>query len=276
MNLIPGLYIIPTPIGNIEDITLRALKILRSSDVICTEDTRICTKLLEKHSIKVPKLQIYNDHSSDSARQKIKEYIENGKIVSLTSDAGTPMISDPGYKLIKDLIESGIYIESLPGPCAAITALSISGLPTDKFYFAGFMPRTMQSRQSNLEALANLDATLIFYDAPTRILDSLTAVYKTLGDREICVARELTKTFQTISRGKISDIIGANLIKQKGEFVLLISGKKPELSLSEDNITNEIKLMKSSGLSGKDIAELLTKKYGKGISKSKIYKILQE
>ncbi len=277
MELKPGLYIVATPIGNLEDITLRALFALKNCDIIYCEDTRTTHKLLQKHEIADKKLAIYNDHSTEDARGKIAALIKEGKVICLVSDAGTPLISDPGYKLIRFLQDQNLHIDALPGACAAISALTLSGLATDKFFFAGFMPRTEHARNKLLASLSNVEASIILYEAPSRIFDSLVAIEKTLGNREIVVARELTKMFQTIVRKPVSEII-ANFeaIKLKGEFVLIISGEKAEIEFSEERILELIAEMKNSGMTSKDIAEKLTAKFQKKITKNEIYKLCKD
>ena len=272
MKLQSGLYIVATPIGNLEDITLRALFVLKNCDIIYCEDTRLAQKLLLKHGIKGKKLAIYNDHSDESERVRIAKKIHEGKMICLVSDAGTPLISDPGYKLVRFLQEKEIYIDVLPGPCAAISALVLSGLPTDRFFFAGFMPKTMVGREKLLQSLENLAATIILYDAAPRIFDSLVAIEKVLGNREVAVVREMTKIFQTVIRRSVAEIIGQfDMVKTRGEFVILISSAKPEIEFSKEDIMEQIKQMQKIGKSKKDIAEELMVKLNKKITKNEIY-----
>ena len=277
MKLEAGLYIVSTPIGNLEDITIRGISALNNCDIIYCEDTRNCNKLLEKYGIKLKKLGIYNDHSTEKTRQEIVSAILSWKSVCLISDAGTPLISDPGYKLVRNLQELGLKIDAIPGACAAINALVLSGLATDKFYFAGFMPRTAHAREKELEPLVSLKASIIFYDTGARILDSLVAVKKIMGNREICIARELTKIYQTVIRRNIDDIINnPDEIKLKGEFVLIISGEKPDIEFAPEEAEEYIKSLLARGASGKDIAENLTAKFGKKISKNEIYNLVSK
>jgi len=272
MNFRPGLYIVSTPIGNLNDITIRALENLKNSDIILCEDTRISAKLLAKHNI-TGSLSIYNDKSDETTRKYIIKNIEAGKVVSLISDAGTPLISDPGYKLVREVKEKGYFIDIAPGVSAPIAALTLSGLPSDRFIFAGFLPKTDIGREKVFLEFAGVDATLIFFDRSTRIVDSLQAALKILGNREANVSRELTKLFQESRTVDIESLIkyySHNL--PKGEIVLLISGKK-SLESSEEKLITEIKNLLILGTHTKDITQQLFQKYHKHYKKSKIYKI---
>ncbi len=272
MNFRPGLYIVSTPIGNLNDIIIRALENLKNSDIILCEDTRISAKLLAKHNI-TGSLSIYNDKSDETTRKYIIKNIEAGKVVSLISDAGTPLISDPGYKLVREVKEKGYFIDIAPGVSAPIAALTLSGLPSDRFIFAGFLPKTDIGREKVFLEFAEVDATLIFFDRSTRIVDSLQAALKILGNREANVSRELTKLFQESRTSDIESLIkyySHNL--PKGEIVLLISGKK-SLESSEEKLITEIKNLLILGTHTKDITQQLFQKYHKHYKKSKIYKI---
>lgn len=272
MNFRPGLYIVSTPIGNLNDITIRALETLKNSDIILCEDTRISAKLLAKHNI-TGSLSIYNDKSDETTRKYIIKNIEAGKLVSLISDAGTPLISDPGYKLVREVKEKGYFIDIAPGVSAPIAALTLSGLPSDRFIFAGFLPKTDIGREKVFLEFAEVDATLIFFDRSTRIVDSLQVGLKILGNREANVSRELTKLFQESRTSDIESLIkyySHNL--PKGEIVLLISGKK-SLESSEEKLITEIKNLLILGTHTKDITQQLFQKYHKHYKKSKIYKI---
>ena len=272
MNFRPGLYIVSTPIGNLNDITIRALETLKNSDIILCEDTRISAKLLAKHNI-TGSLSIYNDKSDETTRKYIIKNIEAGKVVSLISDAGTPLISDPGYRLVREVKEKGYFIDIAPGVSAPIAALTLSGLPSDRFIFAGFLPKTDIGREKVFLEFAEVDATLIFFDRSTRIVDSLQAALKILGNREANVSRELTKLFQESRTSDIESLIkyySHNL--PKGEIVLLISGKK-SLESSEEKLITEIKNLLILDTHTKDITQQLFQKYHKHYKKSKIYKI---
>jgi 16S rRNA (cytidine1402-2'-O)-methyltransferase len=272
VNLKPGLYIVSTPIGNLGDITLRALSTLSSSDIIFCEDTRVSSKLLAKHSIKVP-LKVYNDNSDESQRYYIKSLIHGGKVVSLISDAGTPLVSDPGYKLVRDFKKQGVHVDVLPGACAAIAALSISGLPTNRFLFAGFLPKTKEGRARVFEELSGLDTTLVFYETANRLLQSLEVAHEILGDRDANVAREITKLYQESRFAPLSELhehYSQN--PARGEIVLSISGKSSQI-ITEDILKKEITDILSSGQSAKSASDIIFVKYKNQFSRKEIYKI---
>lgn len=272
----PGLYIVSTPIGNLDDITFRALEALKNSTVILCEDTRISKKLLVKHNIKT-KLQVYNDHSDNQSREIICKLIDNGAIVSLISDAGTPLISDPGYKLVRQLRKLNYHIDVIPGVSALTTAIPISGLPSDRFLFAGFLPKTIEGKKKIFTELASIKATLIFFETASRIERSLHTALAIFGNREICVARELTKLHQEVKSGLIENVI--NFYKQniiKGEIVLLISGVSEETNAA--NLANDLEkfihLYLSKGWSAKSITDTANENFGKSYSKKEIYAIV--
>ena len=219
------LYIVSTPIGNLEDITLRALRILKEVDLIAAEDTRHTGLLLRHFSIHTP-LTSYFEGNEMKKREFILSKLNQGDRIALVSDAGTPGISDPGYRLVRLAIEHEIPVIPIPGPSATITALSVSGLPTDAFLFKGFLPNKSKKRRDLLKQLEEVKETLIFYESPHRIQETLKDIFETLGDREIVLTRELTKLYEEILRGKVSKIV--NWIaerKIKGEITLAISGK---------------------------------------------------
>ncbi|EQB62477.1 MAG: hypothetical protein RBG1_1C00001G0056 [candidate division Zixibacteria bacterium RBG-1] len=220
------LYVVSTPIGNLSDITLRAIETLKQVDLIAAEDTRHSGILLKNYSITTP-LTSYHDFNKQKKGPELIQQILSGRSVALVSDAGTPGISDPGYLLIKLAIENQIQIVPIPGPAAFISALVVSGLPTDKFSFEGFLPNKPQKRRRRLEELAQEKRTLIFYESPYRLLKFLEEVRQILGDRRICVARELTKKFEEIKRGAVSEVLGYfQQGKVKGELIIVVEGKK--------------------------------------------------
>lgn len=269
----PGLYIVSTPIGNMQDITFRAVETLQKSDIIFCEDSRVAKKLLEKHNIQTS-LKVYNDNSSDKIRDYIEAEISKGKIVSLISDAGTPLISDPGYKLIRHLKSLGVNIDVIPGACAAIAALTLSGLPTDKFFFGGFLPKTTQAIEKTFEKLRDLEASLIFYESPNRITKTMQIAQKILGDRLANVGRELTKLYQESVSLPISELIIYYQNKPpKGEVVFIIEGPKKDLPIEE--IEQEARALLRQGLSVRSVTDMLFEKYGEYVGRSKIYKIVQ-
>ncbi len=220
------LYIVSTPIGNREDITLRALRVLKEVDLIAAEDTRHTGLLLRHFGITTP-LTSYFEGNESRKKEFIFSKLMQGERVALVSDAGTPGISDPGFRLIRTATENRIPIVPVPGPSAVIVALSVSGLPTDAFLFKGFLPHKMKKRRDLLKELADVRETLIFYESPHRISETLKDIYEVLGDREIVLTRELTKIYEEVLRGRVSEVqtqIGGR--KLKGEITLVISGKK--------------------------------------------------
>jgi 16S rRNA (cytidine1402-2'-O)-methyltransferase len=218
----PGLYIVATPIGNLGDITLRAADVLRRCDVVACEDTRVTGKLMKHLGVSKP-LWRYDDHSEHRDRERLVETLRS-RAVALVSDAGTPLVSDPGYRLVNDCRAEGIAVTVLPGPCAAIAGLSVSGLPNDRFLFAGFLPSKEKARRDVLTELAGVDATLIFYETAPRLTKSLAAIGEALPDREIAVARELTKIHEELRRGLADGLIAwFEAHPPKGEIVLLIA-----------------------------------------------------
>lgn len=219
------LYIVSTPIGNLEDITLRALRALREVDLIAAEDTRHTHILLQKYDIKTP-LTSFHSYSTDAKLESIVNELKNGKEVALVSDAGTPGISDPAYSLIRRAIEEGVKIVPIPGASALLAAIVTSGLPMDKFVYLGFLP-LKKGRQTLLKSLQNEERTLVIYESPHRLVKTLGHLKEYLGDREIAVCRELTKIFEETLRMNISSAIEHfNRKKPKGEFVLVVKGAK--------------------------------------------------
>ncbi|HPU94793.1 MAG TPA: 16S rRNA (cytidine(1402)-2'-O)-methyltransferase [Candidatus Gracilibacteria bacterium] len=219
------LYIVSTPIGNLEDITLRALRALREVDLIAAEDTRHTHILLQKYDIKTP-LTSFHSYSTDAKLESIVNELKNGKEVALVSDAGTPGISDPAYSLIRRAIEEGVKIVPIPGASALLAAIVTSGLPMDKFVYLGFLP-LKKGRQTLLKSLQNEERTLVIYESPHRLVKTLEHLKEYLGDREIAVCRELTKIFEETLRMNISSAIEHFTRKKpKGEFVLVVKGAK--------------------------------------------------
>ena len=219
-----ALYIVPTPIGNIGDITLRALEILKAVDLIAAEDTRHSRTLMMHYDISTP-LVSFHEHSENRVVEQLADRVAGGESIALISDAGTPLVSDPGYALVRGVQARGLNVIPLPGACAAITALSAAGLPTHHFHFEGFLPAKQVARVKRLEAIKSLNTTVIFYEAPHRIVDLITDMLAVFGvDHEICLARELTKTFETIRRAPLGDIrewVLNDANQQKGEFVVI-------------------------------------------------------
>jgi len=230
--LAAGLYILATPIGNARDISLRALETLKSCNVIAAEDTRVTSKLLSIHGISKP-LIAYNDHNAPQMRPKILGRLAQGELVALVSDAGTPLVSDPGYKLVREAIAAGVHIVALPGPSAVLAGLTLSGLPSDRFLFAGFLPSRSGERKSALEELKGIRATLIFFESAQRLAESLAAMAEVLGDRACAMTRELTKLHEEVRRGSLTEL-AAHYEKAgapKGEVTLLVG---PPLEAAPD------------------------------------------
>lgn len=227
-SLEPGLYIVATPIGNLGDITLRAVETLRSVAAIACEDTRVTGKLLHHLGIK-QKLIRYDDHASDATRDHLLHLASTGP-VALVSDAGTPLISDPGFRLVRAARDSGVPVFSLPGPSAAIVALTLAGLPSDRFLFAGFLPPKDKARRETLAELATLRATLVFYETAPRLADSLTAIAEVLPGREVAVARELTKKFEECRTGTPEAVLAHYAAHPpKGEIALVVGPPPAEV-----------------------------------------------
>jgi 16S rRNA (cytidine1402-2'-O)-methyltransferase len=222
-ELAAGLYLLATPIGNARDISLRALDVLNGASVIAAEDTRVTAKLLAIHGVQKPLIP-YNDHNGQQMRPKILARLEQGDAVVLVSDAGTPLVSDPGYKLVREVIAANLPVVAIPGASAALTGLQLSGLPSDRFLFAGFLPAKAGERQSALEELKGLRATLIFFESAQRLGETLQAMAQVLGERAAAVARELTKLHEEVRRGSLSELAShyEKAGPPKGEVTLLV------------------------------------------------------
>lgn len=218
------LYLVPTPIGNLGDITSRALKILSEVDVVACEDTRVSGRLLSKFEIK-KKLVSYHEFNERKRAGELAEMLKSGQSIAVVTDAGSPGISDPAYRIVKAAIDAGLTVIPLPGPNALIPALSGSGLPTDRFFFEGFLPHKSGARRTRLAKLAEFEHTLVFYESPHRVVKSLDDMQEMLGDRPACLAREISKKFEEFLRGNISEILSAMSGRTiKGEIVLIIAG----------------------------------------------------
>jgi len=268
----PGiLYVVATPIGNLEDITLRALRILKEVDLIAAEDTRHTQILLNHYDIHTP-LTSYHEHNERTKAQPLVERLVRGENVALLCDAGTPAIADPGYRLVIEATRAGVRVIPLPGASALAAVLSASGLPTDRFVFEGFLPAKKQERKTKLQALRNESRTLVFYEAPHRLMESLQDLQQILGDREIVVAREVSKVYEEFLRGTLDKII-AQLAEQtvKGEITLVVRGSTNESSVSEKELEAEIQQLAEGGMGIKAISEFLSDRYH--VSKRKVYQM---
>ena len=223
-HLPTGLYVLATPIGNARDISLRALDVLKGCDVIAAEDTRVTSKLLAIHGVSKPLIP-YNDHNAPEMRPKILARLERGEAVVLVSDAGTPLVSDPGYKLVRAVVAAGAAVVAIPGPSAVLAGLTLSGLPSDRFLFAGFLPSRQGERKTALEEFKTVRATLIFFESAQRLSESLGAMADVLGDRACAVTRELTKMHEEVRRGSLGELAALYAEKgpPKGEVTIVVA-----------------------------------------------------
>jgi 16S rRNA (cytidine1402-2'-O)-methyltransferase len=270
----PGtLYVVGTPIGNLEDITFRAVRILQTVDLIAAEDTRHTGKLLQHLQVKTPQVS-YHEHNRSSRIPEILEHLGNGKAIALVSDAGMPGISDPGYELIKACIDAGMKVVPIPGASAAITALSAAGLPTNRFVFEGFLPPKAQQRQEHLETLQTESRTIIFYESPHRLPQTLQDLADIFGDdRQIVLARELTKLYEEFWRGTIAEAIA--LYKQRepqGEYTLVVAGTPASQPLlTEAELKAELQQLINQGISRSQASRQLAK--FTSLSRRQIYQL---
>ncbi|MBI1882663.1 MAG: 16S rRNA (cytidine(1402)-2'-O)-methyltransferase [Chlamydiae bacterium] len=270
------LYVVSTPIGNLEDITLRALRILKEVTLIACEDTRQTSKLLQRYDIHKPLVSCH-DFNEKSRSLDLIERLRQGQDIALVSDAGTPGISDPGFKVIALAIEHQIPVFAIPGPAAFLTALTISGLPLHRFAFEGFLPERKMARRKFLMDLKAEPRTLIFYESVRRIKESLKDLFEIFGNRKVTVARELTKKFETFERGFLKEILSRLDLKNlKGEFVLVVQGFKEEeihvSSLDESTLVQEVEeTMKNHNLSKKEAVKWVAEM--KGLSRKYVYRL---
>lgn len=229
-----GLHIVATPIGNLRDITLRALDTLAGADFVLAEDTRTTGKLFSHYGISTA-LEPYHDHNAARARPSILRRLAAGATAALVSDAGTPLISDPGYKLVREVAEAGIKIFTVPGPSAAIAALSVAALPTDRFFFAGFLPQKPAARRAALAEIASVPGTSVFYETGPRLAATLADMSAVLGDRPAAVAREMTKLYEEVTRGSLADLAASYVnAPPKGELVILVSPPDASAAVADD------------------------------------------
>lgn len=268
----PGLNLVATPIGNLADITLRSLMALFSADLIICEDTRHTGKLLKSYNIKKPKIS-YHDHSDNEKRLKILNLLAQGKKLAFVTDAGLPLISDPGYKLVQDVVEAGFSVHCLPGPNAALTALVTSGLSTATFLFLGFVPSKKKERNAALEKIRNNRSTLIFYETAKRMPALLLACKSILGNRRCCLSREITKRYEEHKRGRLEEVLNnIETLTLKGECVLVIEGCTDSslllLEEEEKDWRRELEIEKEKS-SLKEAARSIAKKYN--ISRREVY-----
>ena len=275
------LYICGTPIGNLEDMTYRVVRVLSEVDLIAAEDTRQSVKLLNHFDIKTP-LTSYYEHNKDVKGPQLIKLLQEGKDIALVTDAGMPGISDPGEDLIKLCYENNVPVTVVPGPTAVVTALVLSGLNSRSYIFEGFLPRNKKQRAEVLERLVDESRTTVFYEAPHHLVDTLDSIYKTVGDRNIAVARELTKKHETVNRGAVGEVL--EYFKEnepKGEFVLVLEGKDKEkikedkiASFEEMTIEEHFNMYIEQGMSEKDSMKQVAK--DRGIGKRDVYAYIKK
>ncbi|MGE0884512.1 MAG: 16S rRNA (cytidine(1402)-2'-O)-methyltransferase [Blastocatellales bacterium] len=272
-----ALYLVSTPIGNLEDITLRAISVMKSVDLIACEDTRHTRRLLDHFGINKPTVS-YHEHNEQARAEELVQQMVGGKSIAIVTDAGTPGISDPAYRIVTAAIENGIKVVPVPGAVALIAGLTASGLPTDSFLFAGFLPNKKMARQARLEELKSERATLVFYEAPHRVRETLADALEILGDRQASLARELTKLHEQFIRGKLSEIIAHfDSHEPRGEMTLVIAGNgKDNLTAVETGSINEQiqRLMNDLNLSRNEALKLAAK--SRGLSKREAYQLMLE
>ena len=270
--LAPGLYLVATPIGNLADISLRALAVLARADLIAAEDTRHSKKLLSHFGI-AAKLTPYHEHNAERERPRLIARLRAGQSVALISDAGTPLISDPGYKLVRTALDAGLMVTSIPGPSAALAALTSSGMPTDTFLFAGFLPPKSGPRRARLEELKTAPATLVFFESAPRLAKSLADMADMLGPREGTIAKELTKLHESVTRGRLDQLAGelSGAATLKGEFVVVVAPPEAdETEASDEKIAEQLeKALKLESFRDavRSVAEVLN------VSRARVYEL---
>jgi len=263
-HLTPGLYIVATPIGNLGDMTLRALETLKAADVIACEDTRETGKLAQVYGISAPRLP-YHDHNAAEMRPKIIEKLKQGQVVALVSDAGMPLISDPGYKLVRACRDEGLPVTCVPGASASLTGLVLSGLPADRFFFGGFLPAKSAARRTALADIAAVPATLVFYETAPRLAESLADMQAVLGARPAAVARELTKKFEEVRTGSLAELAAhyADAGEPRGEIVVIVGQGDAAAAWDETRVDARLaEVMQHQGLRVKEAAALVAAESG--------------
>ncbi len=277
------LYLVATPIGNLADMTYRAIETLKSVAVIAAEDTRQTRKLLTHFEITGPRMISYHEHNKNSKEEAILSVLRAGDSVALVSDAGTPGISDPGADIVRAAVEEGFAVVPIPGAVAGVTALIASGLPTERFSFVGFLPRDKKKRQRELELLKHYPDTLVFYEAPHRVEETIKALLEVLGDRHLVIGRELTKRFEQFSRGKLSECLEwFRKEKPRGEFVVIVEGSGGELEnpfvektwWEELSLSDHVEKVVQSGIPKKEAVKLVAKE--RGMPKREVYNAVIE
>lgn len=266
-NNSPSLYLIPTPIGNMEDITIRALNILKEVDVIFSEDTRETLKLLKYFDIN-KKLIACHKFNEDKVYEKVLDYLRDNNNVGLVTDRGTPIISDPGYVVSYNVIKEGYNVIGLPGPTAFVPALITSGLNPNQFLFYGFLDSKKSSKKKQLENLKSNKYTMIFYESPFRVIETLLIIKEIMGDRNISVSREISKKYEEVYRGTISEVL-EELTEPKGEFVIIVDGNKNEENYEDIDLVSHVKLLIKNGLEEKEAIKKVAKLHN--VEKNKVY-----
>jgi 16S rRNA (cytidine1402-2'-O)-methyltransferase len=262
VSLAPGLYLVATPIGNLEDITLRALRVLREADVIAAEDTRVTRKLLAYYGIKT-RLTSYHGHSPPSRVRQIVELVRSGGKAAVVSDAGMPGISDPGAEIVRACAEEGLPVIAVPGPSALSAALAVSGLRSQSFTFLGFLPRQRSHRRAALESCATRAEAIVFFETPHRLADSLEDALRALGDREAVLVREMTKKFEEIRRGRISRLLEyARENKPPGETTIMVEGGKPEKKEASAEVIADAEKLVEAGVPSREAAQRTAAEHG--------------
>ena len=265
----PTLYLVPTPIGNLEDMTFRSIEVLKSVDVIFSEDTRVTLVLLNHFDIK-KKLISLHDHNEDMVKDKVLSYLKDNKNVAIVTDRGTPIVSDPGYKTVKYVSDNGYNVVGLPGACAFVPAFVVSGLPSEHFLFYGFLNSKDSKMREELNNLKNFENTIIFYEAPHRLIKSLQAILDVFGDRYVSISKEISKLHESVFRGNISDAIKSFDVV-KGEYVIVVDGfKRNNDDYSNLSVVEHVNMYIKSGLYVMDAIKMVAKE--RNIPKNEIYK----
>ncbi|HXG51257.1 MAG TPA: 16S rRNA (cytidine(1402)-2'-O)-methyltransferase [candidate division Zixibacteria bacterium] len=268
----PGtLYVVATPIGNLEDLSFRAVRVLKEVDLVAAEDTRRTLALLRRYGVHTP-LTSYHEHNEKEKARELLALLQQGKNIALVSDAGTPGISDPGFRLVEAAARAGVPVSPVPGPVAFAAALSASGLPSDRFAFEGFLPAKKSARRRRLEELRDEQRTLIFYEAPHRLGEALRDLLEIFGDRRAVVAREFTKIHEEFVRGRLAELAGRFAAAEtRGEVTLIVEGAGTKAPPADAELAAEIARLKGEGMRAKEIAEALARKYA--CSKKEIYRL---
>src|SRR5882757_8635475 len=249
---VPGLHLVATPIGNLGDITLRALETLAGVDIIACEDTRITRRLTERYAIS-GLLKPYHEHNAAQARPKILERLAQGASIALVSDAGTPLISDPGFKLVREVYAAGHHVIALPGPSSVLAALAVAALPTDRFFFEGFLPSRQMARRSRLSELARIDATLVMFESGNRVQETLQDLAEIMTGRDAAICRELTKMHEEVRRAKVSELAAiAGALETRGEFVLVVGPPAADAQIMAEDELDDLLRSSLQGGSVKD------------------------